>query len=66
MLGVDPKLQYHLLADTSKYRIRGVLFQLHNMPTGMEAEPQHRVNKQIIMFISFRLADAETYYGITD
>ena len=66
MSGADPKLQYHLSTDTSKYGIRGVLFQLHDTPTGMEAGPQHRANERIIMFISFRLADAETHYGTTD
>ena len=50
----------------SKYRIGGVLFQLHDTPMGTEARLQHRVNKQIIMFISFHLADAETRYGMTD
>ena len=66
MSGVDPKLQYHLSMDASKYGIGGVLFQLHNTPTGTEVGPQHHANEQIIMFISFCLADAEIQYGTTD
>ena len=66
MLGANPKLQYHLSADASKYGIGGVLFQLHDTPAGTEVGPQHCTNERIIMFISFHLADAETRYGTTD
>ena len=41
MLEADPQLQYHLAMDVSKYGVGGVLFQLHNTPTGTEARPQH-------------------------
>ena len=58
MLGVDHKLQYYLLADTSKYGIRGALFQLYGMPIGTEAGLQYYANKQIIMFIFFHLANS--------
>ena len=66
MLKVDPKLQYYLSIDMSKYGIGGALFQLYSMPLGTEAGLQHHANEWIIMFISFRLADAETHYGTTD
>src|SRR5437762_9342352 len=66
MSGADPKLQYHLSTDASKYGIGGVLFQLHDTTTGTEAGPEHRANERIIMFISFCLADTETHYGMTD
>jgi RNase H-like domain found in reverse transcriptase/Integrase zinc binding domain len=66
MSGADPKQQYHLATDASKYGTGGVLFQLHGEPAGTEAQPRYRSKERIIMFMSFRLSDPETRYGTTD
>jgi hypothetical protein len=63
MASVDLKLQYHLAVDASKRATGGVLFQLHDVPPGTEAGPEHRAAERIIMFMSFRLADAESRYS---
>ena len=55
MGGADPAVQYHLATDASKWCLGGVLFQLVDAPPGIEAI-------HIIMFMSFRLEDAETRY----
>jgi RNase H-like domain found in reverse transcriptase len=64
--GADPNLQYHLATNASKTGAGGILFQLHDEPAGTETRPQLCKKECIIMFISFRLADAETQYGTTD
>ena len=66
MSGADPNLQYHLATDASKYGLGGVLFQHYDEPVGTEAQPRYRSKERIIMFMSFRLSDAETRYGNTD
>jgi RNase H-like domain found in reverse transcriptase len=66
MSGVDLNLQYHLATDASKTGAGGILFQLHDEPAGTEARPQLCKKECIIMFMSFRLADAETQYGTID
>jgi hypothetical protein len=62
MAAVDPTLQYHLAVDASKRATGGVLFQLHDVPSGTQAGPEHRHLERIIMFISFKLSDAEPRY----
>jgi hypothetical protein len=63
MASVDLKLQYHLAVDASKRATGGVLFQLHEVPAGTQAGPEHRAFERIIMFMSFRLSDAESRYS---
>lgn len=63
MSGTDPTLQYHLVVDASKTAIGGVLFQMKDVPAGTEASPKFLENERINMFLSFRLADAETRYS---
>jgi hypothetical protein len=66
MSSADPKKQYHLSTDASKYGLGGVLFQLHDIPEGTEASPKHYDRERIIMFISFKLSDMESRYGNTE
>ena len=66
MSGADPKKQYHLSTDASKYGLGGVLFQLHDILEGTEASSKHRDKERIIMFISFRLSDMKSQYGNTE
>ena len=65
MASPDPAAQYHLAVDASKLGIGGVLFQLHGIPPGSEAlsNTACRAAERIIMFISFRLSDAESRYS---
>jgi len=63
MAGADPAAQYHLATDASKRGVGGVLFQLKGVPTGTEATPKLLPNERIVMFLSFRLEDAETRYS---
>src|SRR5437879_2261490 len=57
--------QYHLAVDVSKTGIGGVLFQLEGIEAGTEATNSrvHQSAEQVIMFMSFRLCDAETRYS---
>jgi len=65
MAAPDPAAQYHLAVDASKLGIGGVLFQLDGIPPGTEAlsNTSYRAAERIIMFISFRLSDAESRYS---
>ena len=65
MAAPDPTSQYHLAVDASKRGLGGVLFQLVAIPPSVEAtsSSSHREAERIIMFISFKLADAETRYS---
>ena len=60
--GIDPQVQFHLAVDASQVAIGGVLFQLHGVPSGTEASPQFGSQERINLFLSFKLADAETRY----
>lgn len=62
MAGADPDLQYHLAVDASETAVGGCLFQLQNVPSGTEATPKVQNNEKIVMFLSFKLQDAETRY----
>ena len=62
MAGADPDLQYHLAVDASEEAVGGCLFQLQGVPAGTEASPKFLPNERVIMFLSFRLNDAETRY----
>ena len=62
----DPAVQYHLATDASKWCLGGVLFQLVDAPPGTEATHSYKEHICIIMFMSFRLEDAETRYDTTE
>lgn len=66
MVGADPEKQYHLATDASKTATGGVLFQLIDHSTGTEAVDKLRNFERIIMFMSFRLTDAESPYHTTE
>lgn len=66
MAGADHSQKFHLATDASKWAVGGVLFQLDSPPTGIEVSPKHFENLRIVMFLSFRLADAETRYDTTE
>jgi len=61
----DPHSQYHLAVEASRLGIGGVLFQLAGIEPGTEAgnSSEHGLAERIIMFLSFRLSDAETRYS---
>jgi len=65
MAAPDAYLQYHLAVDASKRGLGGVPFRLTGIRSGVEAtnSPLHREAERVIMFISFKLADAETRYS---
>ena len=63
MTGPDPAIQYHLVTDASQRALGGVLFQLHGVPPSTEASPKFQNHERIILFLSFKLNDAETRYG---
>ena len=62
MAGADPNLQYHLAVDASEVAVGGCLFQLKGVAPGVEASPKFLPHERIVMFISFRLSDAESRY----
>ena len=66
MSGADPELQYHLACDASINALGGILFQIQDSKPGTTISPKHRKNERIIMFMSFRLNDAETRYDTTE
>lgn len=62
MKGANRNLQYHLAADASGRATGAVLFQLYDVDGTPEATQKHQKNIRIIMFMSFKLTDAETRY----
>ena len=63
MAGADPESQFHLVADASVSGLGGCLFQLHGTKPGTEATPKFLPNERIVLFMSYRLLDAETRYS---
>ena len=63
MAGADPDAQYHLATDASQNALGGCLFQIRDALPGTEATPTIALNERIIMFLSYRLNDAETRYS---
>ena len=61
----DSDQQYHLAVDASKRGIGGALFQLEGVAPHTEATNSvaHRDSERMIMFLSFKLEDAETRYS---
>lgn len=61
----DPERQYHLAVDASKRGIGGVLFQLDGIAEHVEANnsTEHQERERMLMFLSFKLEDAETRYS---
>lgn len=66
MAGADHSSQFHLATDASLHALGGVLFQLSGIAPGTEASKEHRSQERIVMFLSFRLSDAETRYNTTE
>ena len=66
MSGVNKSLQMHLATDASKYGLGGVLFQLSGESLGTKTQDCHKKSLKIIMFISFKLKEAETRYYTTE
>ena len=61
----DPDKQSHLAVDASKKGIGGALFQFDGISSHTEATNSavHQDAERIVMFISFKLEDAETRYS---
>ncbi len=55
--------QYHLITNASKREVSEALFQLKDASIEIEATSKLLSNERIIMFLSFRLEDAETRYS---
>lgn len=66
MSGIDEELQLHLATDASKYGLGGVLFQLPGEPPGTPAEERHKGCLRVVLFLSFKLEEAETRYHTTE
>ena len=66
VFGGSEHLQYHLATDASKTGLGGVLFQLVDCEPGTVANAANRSSMRVVMFISKRLADAETRYTTTE
>jgi hypothetical protein len=65
MASADSRHQFHLACDASKRATGAVLFQLPGIPALTEAasSEEHRAKERMIMFMSFRLTDAESRYS---
>ena len=63
MSGVDSKLQFHLATDASETGLGGCVFQLHGTESGTEVTSKLLPHERIIMFLSYKLKDAETRYS---
>jgi hypothetical protein len=61
MAGTDHDLQFHLVADASQRGLGAVPFQLAGVSPGTEASSKLRDQERIIMFMSFKLADAANW-----
>ena len=61
----DPDKQYHLAVAASKKGISRALFQFNGISSHTKAtnSTAHQDAERIIMFISFKLEDAETQYS---
>ena len=61
----DPDRQYHLAVDASKRRVGGALFQLEGIDAHTEATNSlaHRDAEPMIIFMLFKLEDAEMRYS---
>ena len=64
--GGDDAHQYHLMMDTSKNALGGVLFQLPGLPPGTTFTTSMRSKMKIVMSISKRCLPAETRYSTTE
>ncbi len=62
----DSSRQYHLATDASGTGIGGVLFQLRDILAGTVASEKIRGKEDFVLFMSFRLSDAETRYHTTE
>lgn len=62
MTEADSTAQYYLVIDVSKRSVEEVLFQLKEVLRGTEVTSKLLSNERIVMFLSFRLEDAETRY----
>lgn len=54
--------QYHLIIDTSKRDVNEVLFQLKEVFIETKVTLKLLLNERIIMFLSFKLENAEIKY----
>ena len=63
MAGADQSLQLHLATDASISGLGGALFQIHDTTVGTEVSPKVFKNVRFIMFLSYKLVNAETRYS---
>lgn len=66
MTEADSFKQYHLIIDVSKYVMKEVLFQLIEKRLDVEVTNKHKDQVRIIMFLFFKLKEAETRYHIIE
>lgn len=62
MIEANSTAQYHLITDASKRDVDEVLFQLKEVLIETEATLKLLSNERIVMFLSFRLENAEIRY----
>ncbi len=62
MTEANSAAQYHLVIDASKRDVSEVLFQLKEVFIETEATLKLLLNERIVMFLSFRLENAEIRY----
>jgi len=62
MIEVNSTAQYHLVIDANKRNVSEVLFQLKEVLIETEATLKLLSNERIVMFLSFRLENAEIRY----
>lgn len=62
MSAPDYSRQFHIAVDTSETATGGVVFQLVDVPVGTQITNELMKNMRILMFLSFKLEDAETRY----
>lgn len=62
MTEADSTAQYHLVIDASKKNVSEVFFQLKRVFKETEATLKFLLNERIVMFLSFKLENAEIRY----
>ena len=64
--GGDPRFQFHLATDASKFAYGVVLFQIPTRPVGTRICDKLKSEMRIVQFISKKLTPEETRYHTTD
>ena len=63
MTKTDSASQFHLITNASETKLRACLFQLQDIETKVETISKLLTHERMLMFLSYRLNDAETRYS---